>query len=239
MTYQLRNTFRFGAVTYPLPTGTGNDLIQDADPAIAYILLFLQTVINKYCGASWTERVAIAGLTDATGALIASPCMQLVPFHGADYFQDEQFKFPMLSLDRVHGEYKEISRAYFEAQTKMQLLYILPPVTPQQAYQILPFRKMVRDTILDRLMLDFDPSWLDGETPLYKTAGFDKLELLTEDWLPLNHPKTNQIYETYMMTFTLMERKNDVPGAFPHLDNVDGYVSGNGVNISDFKLNLP
>ncbi len=244
MSYLLRNTFKFGNVVYPLATGTGNDLILDADPAITWILKFLETVINKYCGAAWTERVAAANLTNAAGALIASPVVQLVPFHPADYFQDEQFKFPLLSLDRVSGEYKEIANRLFEAQTTMELLFILPPLSPEQMYQIAPFRKMVRDTILDRLMLEFDPSFMNGAI-LYEIAGFDMLNLLSENWLKLENPKTNQVYETYMMRFTLRELKGNVAGAFPNLTAVDGQVDvsdgyqPNNFDLINFKLNLP
>jgi len=256
MSFLGRNTFKFAGVTFPLPTSTGNPLVLDADPSITFILLFLAAVINKYQGARWLEAATGANLNDAAGNLITQPVVQTVPYSPADYLQDEQFHFPLLSLDRISFTAEEKTREYYQITTKLQLLYMLPPMDPGQMVQINSFRNAVQATILDRLMLGFDPSFMSNVSDgvLYQIAGYEALSVVGGNWIGIQNPNTNTsanlkkintFFPTLMMELELRERQNPISGQFPPLQFVDGYVSSgdgyapNNFNLDLFHLNLP
>ncbi len=246
-TYPRRSVFQVGGVTYPLTTTSGNDLLVDADPLIYNYLQFCKSIIRTYCGARFAQDATKANLIDVNGTLITSPVMQVVPYSPADYLQEVQFKFPLLSLDRISETYADKTAQWYEVSCKMQMLYILPPLTAAQQYQLSYFRKNVRDILLDRIQLGYDPHYNNNEL-VFKTAGIDQISMVKGDYIPIETVLKSGVktfFPTLMITFDVKERKNQILHSFPDLTGIDGYVQisdgyqPNNYDMIDFALPLP
>ena len=239
-----RGTFKVGGVVFPLTTTSGNDLIVDGDPLIYNLLQFFKSILVTYLGDRFSAISATANLVDAGGNLITAPVKQLVPYSPADYLEEVQYKFPLLSAARNKETYKEKTREWYDISCELQVLYMLPPLTAAQMYQFDTFRSLVRSVILDRLELGWDPSYKNGEL-IFQTAGIEQISLVKSDYLGLENPKNvKTFFPTIMMTFDVKERKNHVLGSFPDLTDISGSVKlsdgyqPSDYDMIDFKLDL-
>lgn len=238
-----RNTFQVGGVVFPLTTTSGHDLIVDADPLIFNLLQFFKSVITTYMGARFAIDATAADLKDAANVLITSPVKQLVPYSPAEYLQEVQYKFPLLSAARVDETYKETTRIWFTESMKLEVLYMLPPLRPEQAYKLDMYRSLVTKILIDRLELGYDPSYNNGEL-VFQTAGIEEIKFVRSDYIGLEKPATNTFFPSVMMTFDVKERKNQVAGSFPDLSNISGEIDisdgyqPNNYDMIDYSLDL-
>lgn len=239
----LRSTFQVGNVVYPLTITSGQDLIKDADPLIFNLLQFIKSILNTYIGDRFSLAATNANLVDAAGNLITIPIKQLVPYSPVDFLQEVQYKFPLLSAARVNETYKELTREWFDITCELQLLYMLPPLTAAQMYQMDSFRSSVRSVILDRLELGWDENYNSGEL-VFKTAGIEAIKFVKSDYIGILNPKgINTFFPSIMMTFEVKERKNYVDGSFPTFNGIDGYTliadgyAPDNFDIADWQIN--
>jgi hypothetical protein len=244
MPFPGRSVFQVGGVKFPLTSTSGNDLIVDADPLIFHWLQFCKSVITTHLGNRFAQAATAANLTGADGNLITSPVKQLVPYSPADYLQEVQFKFPLLSADRFNETYKEETRQWYEISFQMQMLYMLPPLTAAQMYKLNSFRSNVTKVLLDRLELGWDPSYNNGEL-IFKTAGIEEIKFVKSDYLGLENPaNVKTFFPTVMMTFDVKERKNHIDGSFPDLTSINGSTEisdgnqANNYDMIDWQVDL-
>lgn len=243
MPLEERRTFQVGGVVYPLNVGS-NDLIVSGDPVIYNILQFYKSILTTYIGEAFAIQATKANLLDAKDQLITLPVVQLVPYNPANFLEEVQFKFPLLSAHRRYETYKELTREWFEVTSELQMLWMLPPLTAQQMYHLDMFRVNVRSVILDRLELGYDPDYNDGEL-VFQTAGIQAIKHVSTQFLDLENPKnTKTFFPSILMTFEVKERKNQVPGSFPDLTTIDGSLKisdgyePNDYNMIDFQLDV-
>lgn len=237
MTALGRGTFQVGNVIFPLTNTSGNDLIKDGDPLIYNLLQFYKSVINTYLGDRWLSAATAAGLTDAKNTLITKPIMQLVPYNPADFLEESQYKFPLLSAARTKETFKEKTRTWYEVSCQLQILYMLPPLTASQMYQLDTFRSLVRSVLLDRLELGYDPHYNNGEL-VFQTAGIEQIALVKSDYIGLENPKNiKTFFPSIMLTFDVKERRNQVVNSFPDLTGIDGEVDiSDGYQPDDYDM---
>ena len=242
-TYPRRATFQVGGVVFPLTNPGTQDLPAYADPVIYNLLQFYRSCINTYIGTDFAAQATKVELKSPDGVLITSPVMQVVPYHPADYLQEDQFKFPLLSAGRTKGVFREKTRQWYEKEYDLQILYMLPPLTSAQMFQ-LDYRAAVSDIILDRLELGYDPAYKSGQL-VWKTAGIEEIVLTNETYVGIENPKNvKTFFPTLMLDCHVKERKMYVQNSYPPFTGIDGEVDvsdgyqPNNYDLIDFKIDV-
>lgn len=245
MSFLGNSTFKVGGVVFPLTNSGSNELIVDADPVIYNILQFCKSNLVTYIGDRFLTQATKANLLDAKGNLITSPVQQLVPYSPADYLEEVQYKFPLLSADRRKEKYyKEHTRQWFNVEYELEMLYMLPPMTADKMFHMNAFRALVPRVLQSRMELGHDPNYNNDEL-VYQTAGIEQISMQDSQYIGITNPKdVKQFFPSIMMTFNVTERKNYVNGSFPDLTGIDGEVDisdgyqPNNYDMIDFKLDL-
>jgi len=245
MSFPGNSVFQVGGVVFPLANNVGTDLIVDADPVIYNILQFSKSMITTYIGDRFLTQATKASLLDAKNQLITSPVMQLVPYSPADYLEEVQFRFPLLSADRTKEKYyKEHTRQWFNVTYELQMLYMLPPMRPEQMYQMNAFRTLIPRILQSRMEIGHDINYHNDEL-VFKTMGIEEISMQDSQYVGITNPKdVKQFFPSIMMTFNVTERKNYVDGSFPDFTGIDGQVDvsdgyqPNNYDMIDFKLDL-
>lgn len=248
MTFPGRSTFQVGGVVFPLTNTSGNDLVVDADPAIYAVLQFYKYCINTYIGARWLTQATKANILDAKDQLITSPVEQLVPYSPADYLLESQFRFPMLSADRLNEKYEkkftDATRGWYAVSYTLEVMYMLPPLTAEQMYHLGGFRTLIPRILQDRTELGWDPNY-QGGVPIFKNAGLDEIQMIDARYIGMENPKNvKTFFPAIIMNFEVKERKNYVNGSDPPFTGVDGTIDisdgyqPDNYDMIDFKIDL-
>lgn len=152
--------FKHGSVTFPLATGTGNTLLKDADPALFYLLEFYAAVLATHVEDKLLEYAT------ACDAPITEAVAETLPLNPEPYLTEEHINFPLLAV------YRKASKPIYIGSAKHSLdefdiVYVLPPLEPGQAEQILPILKSVVSVLDNRTEQGMDPT----HTPTGGSAG--------------------------------------------------------------------
>ena len=230
-----RREFKVGGVEYPLAANS-DDLVT-TDKAVYNILQFFKSVIITHMGDKFNIQATKANILDARNQLITEPIMQLVPYNPANFLEEVQYKFPLISAFRRDETYREETRVWFEVTYDLDVMYMLPPLTAQQMYHLDMFRSHVRNILLNRLELGYDPDYNNGEL-VFQTAGIQEIKFVKSRYLDLENPKnTKTFFPTILMTFQVKERKNEISGSFPELTGIDGEIDiSDGYQPNNFNL---
>lgn len=145
--------FRVGAVTQPISTTSGNDILLDADPALYYYLDFWTYVIRTYPGPRLLQAAAAAGVS------IASAVAQKYPYDPTPFLKENQFEFPLLCAFRRRGMTGRETSGWSHDRGLFELVYSLPPLTAGQARQLLPLLNAVAQAIRYKTTQSFDPGY--------------------------------------------------------------------------------
>jgi hypothetical protein len=122
-----------GAVRFPLPTGTGNTLLQDADPTVFYLLDFFTWCFRQYLGARLLEAAAGAELAGITDAVLGQGSFDPYP-----HLQETQMPFPMLAVYRTTSDFVDRTVSKRQDTSTLILAYVLPPMAGSQLEQVGP-----------------------------------------------------------------------------------------------------
>lgn len=148
------SAFQVGGDLQPLPTGGGNSLLRDADPALFFLLDYAAFVINTYPGPRLLQAATAAGATKITAAVA-----QKYPLLPQPEMLENQFSFPLLCIGRQRTTTRRKTAGWEDDRCIFELLYVLPPLNPGQAEQVLPIRKAIYDSLRKKVTQGYDPGY--------------------------------------------------------------------------------
>lgn len=157
MTASGYGTFAHGGVTYPLTADTTNDLLVDADPALAALIDFIAGVLQIHLGDRLAAEGAQLGL-DLSQAVRKTLSHEPSPVMLAD-----ELVFPCLALYRKEDAWDAHTAVYDKDVSTWELAYILPSLTPVQIKAIFPILRSIGVVIANRIWQGFDPAYKGGE----------------------------------------------------------------------------
>lgn len=160
MTYLDYSDFQVGGAQFPLATGTGNNLLQDADPTVFHTLAYWTAMLNTHLGARLVAAFAAAGVANSTGGAITSAVATAIPYDPTPFLAQTQYGLPMLAVYRksVMTEWQEVG---FERDVStIGAMYVLPPLTSGQAEQIVPALGAAFKILRARTSAGFDPTYI-------------------------------------------------------------------------------
>ncbi len=164
--------FSHGGAKYPLPESTASPLLKDADPALYYTIDFFQNVLNTYLSKRLLAEAAKSPPIVAITAAVAS----VLPLDPTPYLQEQQFKFPLLSVYRKSEKFSWLALSTMADDSEWCVDFILPPITGGQAERIQPILRSVGQILLNRIENVMDPLYAGGAN-VWTLAGIAKIEL--------------------------------------------------------------
>lgn len=217
-------TFVEGGVTYPILTSTANTALRDTDPSIYFLLDYLSAMLIQHVGARFLAEAVKANLKGVDGHTVPGIVASRLSYDPTQYLTQNQVKFPLFSIYRDSDLFSERSATYRRATTTLNVLYVLPPLTPSQAERISPFLHAVSSTIFERLEEGADPSYTPpGSTAgarVGASAGWDMVGLTSGRYTGLS--ASDVIYfPAWQGVITLVERAGWAPGAFQSFAGAD------------------
>ena len=166
MSWEEWGPFGFGKTQYPLTASTAKSLLEDADPAIFWLLDFLSAMLTKHMGARWTAESAAAGLAklDGNPSVLVGSKVSHDPLPWLPAFQ---YDFPILGAFRVAAVRKQedVAPATHDGQplySTAHVLFMLPPLTADQANKLLPILHAVQVVAKEKVFVGADPDWQSG-----------------------------------------------------------------------------
>lgn len=166
MSWEEWGPFAFGKTQFPLTASTAKSLLEDADPAIFWLLDFLSAMLTKHLGARWTAEAAAAPLTklDGNPSVIVGSKISFDPLPWLPVFQAD---FPILAAFRVASEIDSTGGApnTHDGQplySTAHVLFMLPPLTASQANKLLPILHAVQVVAKEKVFVGADPDWQSG-----------------------------------------------------------------------------
>lgn len=219
MAYLEDGYFTVGGVSSPLEASTANSLLKDADPVLYHLLDYYQGVISLHMGARWNAEVTLAGREDLIDLAVA----ETVPFDPAPYMQENQYKLPLLAVFRENETYEWKTTSWYHVTSKLNILWIMPPLSAGQAERMNAFRSHVAKTMLDRTLMGFDTNYNSGEQP-WVEAGLESIGIKSTNYGSFPDPHTDLFLPTIWMEATLVERRmpdKDPRGNFGPLEGVE------------------
>jgi len=238
-------SFNVGGDLEPLSSTSTNSLLQDADPALFFALDFFAYLISTYPG----PRLLIAA-QGAQATKIAAAVAQKYPVLPQSAMLENQFGFPLLCIGRRSTQTRRHTAGWESDRCAFDLLYVLPPLNPGQAEQILPILKSVYDTLRHKTTQGWDP----GYTPPGGTLGQQPWALCGVESIGFGHELNesesatygflegagNLMFPTLRMTGYIVERDMYVPAANKYAGGdieidllaTDGSVVANFMNLS-------
>jgi len=215
-------TFQVGGVIYPIAL-TSNSFLQDADPAIFYLLDFYEAVLNLYLGPRWDAIVVDTDLVPLD--LLGKVVNYKLPYDPSPFLTQIQTKFPLLALYSFEETYGERTRHWYELNRTLKLLYALPPLNAAQMEKLSPALRSVTRIILDRTEVGFDPNYNAGQQVI-RDAGIEEMSIVSCSFgsMPGSVAQTNVFFPAVELTLHVKERRDFVIGSYDPLDGLDGYV---------------
>lgn len=160
-------TFKVGRVLFPLTASITNSLLLDADPTLYYALDFFAGVLQIHLGDRWFQEATRAGFVEEAATFVRNK----VPYDPAYYLKQNQIKPPILALYPIREDIEDKSNLYSNTSAVWSLSYILPPLSVEQAEQLLPFLRAVPKVLLNRLRMGWDPNYALGQLPWLLSGG--------------------------------------------------------------------
>jgi hypothetical protein len=226
-------SFRHGGVTYPLPVGTGQSLLRDADPALYWVQKYLESILQSYMGARLVEECAACGVTSVTKAVGYT-----IPYDPASSLQELAIvKWPLLAIWRQTGKYKWRTVGRMETVATWKVVYVLPPLTAGQRERLTPILNSVPKILLNRIENKFDPAF-EGGANFAELAGVDSIDMTDDGWGSYDLPETQKYFPAWMGTITVVERDEDMPDTATgsKYDGADIVISVGGDGVAPLDL---
>lgn len=160
------STQQVGGILLPLSTTSGNQLLQDSDPALFYALDFWAAMVNQYCGARIVQAANVAWNGNPPFTQAISVPDGIFPWDPAPYLKDIQARLPLLAVYRTKSQLTWPRIGWERDNCQFCVEYILPPLTPGQHEQVGIVLRAVAATIRKLTRQGFDPSYTPpGGTP--------------------------------------------------------------------------
>ena len=164
--------WRYGQVSFPLPSSTANSLLQDADPAIYWTLQYFQSVITSY-----TETRLLAQCALSPAIAIPKAVMYAVPYDPAPYLTELQAKFPLLAVYRVSDKFEDKTIAWIHRMSTWRVQYILPPLNAGQMERVGAPHLAAVGMVLHNRIEEIQDANFQSDTLVWQNAGIESIWL--------------------------------------------------------------
>lgn len=213
-----------GNAVLPLTASTANSLLKDADPVIFTLLDFVSGVIAHYVGSRWTAEWADADLAGTQPVAFNIGAMD-----PSLYMQQQQFKFPLLSIYRKSKRTINSTMTHITKQSFIDVVYTFPALDVRQGQKLLPFLNTIADVVDDQLVR--------GQR-MFTDAGISEIETLNTEFT--NIP-TDETGTQYLPTILMSLRVNELHSSLAtlNLDQLESVTTQvvNGDELPEQELN--
>lgn len=231
--------FKHAATEYPLTASSADSLLKDVDASLYYMLDFLSSMLTLHIGSRLKYQSQLAGIP------IATPVAMKMAIDPGPYLLENQLKFPLLAVYRKTSKFRG-NFVHRHDDSEVEIVYVLPPLMPSQAEQIIPILRAVGRVFDNRISMGADPSY----TPPGGAAGdsvwgssyanLERIELYEEEY-GLFEGTGSLPFPCWTGKVKLTERSEYIDGAFDTFDGINGTINlvdqdGTTVeNVSSFK----
>lgn len=189
----------------PLPI-TGNSLLKDADPILQSILHYTVAALITDLQDRWAVAANAAKLPVEQHKIVGQPTHISLFNYGID----ASVKFPLLSVNRIGTSYQK-QTSQDTTTAKLQLTFVLPPLTPHQANQLEPILHAVEQCVFYRTV----------ENPFLTSAGIRSISIASQDTDYARFElSSNQIFPAITMYLDVVS--NIVPTSHLNLKPLEG-----------------
>lgn len=211
-------TFKRSATVFPLATGTGKSLLQDADRGVFEALAYFAFVLDRYMGARLVAEAA------ACNAPIASAVAYQLPDEPGPYLTEEQVKFPLLSIQRLTDKVEDRTVTRRHNVSQWRVSYVLPPLTAGQREVIKPILHAVPAIIDDRIEAGGDPAYQGGAVVFGSSALLEKTIMTAVEYAEWTDGGQLS-FPSVVMTLEVSELALEVVGAYDALNGTDTHLN--------------
>jgi len=211
--------FKVGETTYPVTASPDNELLQDLDPLLYNLIVYLPAQLQEHLGARWQTASQKARLPSAQQARIVS---QVYPYPPEDSSVDAETSFPLLVVFRGAETPENQTDVLRNVNNEFTIQYILPPLDAAQKEQLYPFLKGVSSVVnrsLRSKSLFITPN---------KVVSVNTGQTRWESW----QAETNQMFHTIIMSCNITERISNA-NVYQPLAGIDSDLLDASVDPSD------
>lgn len=217
--------FKVGSVQSPINDDPGLlelQAVKDLDPALWHLLYFYYQSIHRHLGDRWNNEVNELGLQHLEDGVIA----QVIPYDPLPVSQESGYVFPLMAAYRSEEEYLDKTFSFYQIRAKVDLLYILPPISsPDQSQRLKPFLTQIARTIVDRTSQGFDTQIENGKQ-WWTDSGIQAIGCVKSNYV--NISDTNMIFPALLMELYIEERQEPDLRNYDELQGIDGYIQLDG-----------
>lgn len=153
--------FNIGGTTYPL-TADGYNLLREVDKPIAACINFIQTVLSHHLQAKFSEVLSVAGFSipsNPDGYIVA----QAIPYDPASWMEENQFRFPLVAVERVSETYHWHTLQQRTAKAIWRITFVMPAMNASTMKYLQAVPRAV-SVVLRRALEDgSDASYVDQD----------------------------------------------------------------------------
>lgn len=170
------STLKAGSVLAPLAVDTENSLLEDADPALFYLLDFFAWGITAYLGDRLVAAAAGANVKDIETAIA-----QRYPYNPAPFLTETQFRFPLLAAYHRRSSTGRKTAGWEHDRHTFDVLYVLPTLDAAEAEAVLPILPRIATVLRGLATRGWDPNYQPpggqlGDMP-WALAGVERIGL--------------------------------------------------------------
>lgn len=214
--------FKLGGVEYPVAASPFVAARAKLDPILEAALAFYKAMLETHLGDYFDAMMTDASMPDYVGKIVA----EMVGYDPTPYLQASQYKFPLMALYRTEEDVEDHTVAWYKAEQKWTLLYVLPTLTAAQANRVIHILKGVRAVIVDRTIQGYDPTYQSG-VEVWKDSGVMQIGVSTARYGTIPDLATNLQFPALELSIECIEREQKNPG----LDDMSGLDAD--VNVSN------
>lgn len=200
MSYAEDGYLAVGGVEFPLEET--NSILQDADPAIFFLLDYYAKCIKQHIGSRWNAVMTELGRVD----LLNKSVISQFSYDPLPYLSEIQAQLPFIALFRTSEVYSETSIVHYIITSKVTLQYTMPPFTAAQMSKVSPFLSAISKVIVGKTDQSNDPNVNSGADP-FQLAGLQEVTVDNAKYGALA-ADSNQYMPTLLMELTVKERRN-------------------------------
>src|SRR5882672_3272224 len=217
-------TFKVGGTTYPLTASTSNSALLDSDPSIFYTLDYFGAMLVQHMGARFMAEVVKTGLKGTDGKAITSVVGSKLGYDPGPYLTQSQVKFPLLAAYRDNAVFSEKSVTHERDTTVVQVLYVLPPLSPGQAERLTPLLHSVNNILFERTEVGADPSYTPPGGTLgarvWLRSGMDMVGFTSARYTGFSEG-SDLYFPAWQATLSIAELTDWVSSAFQNFSGAD------------------
>lgn len=215
--------FKRGGVTYPLAAADPNSTLRQADPAVFYTMEYFESVLRTHLEEAMMERVDACGATDRIAGVVGSS----VPYNPEPYLTEAGRQFPMLAVERKSSSFVYVGQRKVQVDV-LSVCYVLPPLSPAQAEQLIPLLHAVTAILDNRTEQGFDPNYTPSSPPgtagelvwSASRAGLYSAEVVSVEYGAFV-PTKDLFFPAAILQMQLRERSEAVPTDLEEFEGAD------------------